>query len=299
MIQVADGKIRDFAIFIQSHGRADRVYTLRTLEKAGNQQDVYIVVDDEDAALPEYVQRFGEDRVLVFSKRESRQHFDVMDNFRNEKAVVFARNECFRLARRLGLRYFLELDDDYVEFAYRIDSDGGYNRATDPVRDINVHIIKLVEVFDRLPEYVVVLSIAQGGDFVGGSQGGLAKTLAVKRKAMNWFICSVDREFRFVGRINEDVNTYVGLGKIGKVFLMIPYISLGQIMTQQNQGGMTDMYVDTGTYMKSFYTILDNPSCVKITRMGNKYRRLHHKIEWEYAVPKIISAEVEEAPKSR
>ena len=48
------------------------------------------------------------------------------------------------------------------------------------------------------------------------------------RKAMNSFICSVDRPFQFVGRINEDVNTYVLLGSRG-VFLSILQIGLDQL----------------------------------------------------------------------
>ncbi|NDC49659.1 MAG: hypothetical protein EBZ61_11390, partial [Micrococcales bacterium] len=60
--------------------------------------------------------------------------------------------------------------------------------------------------------------------------------------------------------------------------------------TQQTAGGMTDMYRDTGTYMKSFYTVMMLPSCVTVRPMGGAtFHRLHHHVKWGYAVPKIIS----------
>ena len=51
---------------------------------------------------------------------------------------------------------------------------------------------------------------------------------------------------------------------------------------------MTDIYLDSGTYVKSFYTIMYAPSCTKIRPMGSVYRRLHHSINWNNAVPKVI-----------
>jgi hypothetical protein len=49
------------------------------------------------------------------------------------------------------------------------------------------------------------------------------------------------------------------------------------------------MYIESGTYLKSFYTIIGSPSSVKITMMQTTNRRLHHSINWDCAVPQIIS----------
>ena len=111
----------------------------------------------------------------------------------------------------------------------------------------------------------------------------------VKRKAMNSFFCKTDNPFTFDGRINEDVNAYVGLGRTGNLFLTFCDVSLKQKHTQQNKGGMTETYNEGGTYLKSFYTVMANPSCVKICIMGDKYLRIHHRVNWNNAVPKIIS----------
>ena len=66
-------------------------------------------------------------------------------------------------------------------------------------------------------------------------------------------------------------------------------VQLNQMASQSNSGGMTELYLDSGTYVKSFYTIMVAPSCVTIAPMGVKNRRLHHRIDWGKAVPMIIS----------
>ena len=106
---------------------------------------------------------------------------------------------------------------------------------------------------------------------------------------MNSFFCKTDNQINFIGSINEDVNTYVTKGNRGELYFTIARVSLNQGMTQQNSGGMTETYLDNGTYVKSFPTVMLNPSCVKIGLIGVGHRRIHHKIYWKNAVPKILN----------
>ena len=106
---------------------------------------------------------------------------------------------------------------------------------------------------------------------------------------MNSFLVDVDRPFYFMGRINEDVNTYTTLGNRGELLFTICDLSLEQTITQSNKGGMTDIYLDNGTYVKSFYSVISSPQAVKISTMGTTHRRIHHKVEWKYCSPKILN----------
>ena len=101
-----------FVAFILTHGRPDRVLTYEKLRKHGYTGKIYIVCDDEDKTLPEYRKRFGD--VLVFSKSEIAKTFDEGDNFGDRRAIIYARNACFELARQIGATHFIELDDDYT-----------------------------------------------------------------------------------------------------------------------------------------------------------------------------------------
>ena len=277
----------DFAVFILSHGRPDNVITLNTLKKANYTGKWYIVIDNEDDKADKYYKKYGTDKVIMFDKLEISKKFDTADMSQERRTVVYARNACFEIAEKLGLTYFLELDDDYNKFSYRKETDGLLTQR------VNVkQADKMFELMIDFLEKTQALTVAfgQGGDYVGGLNSGLYK-VQVKRKAMNTFFCTTKRPFKFVGRINEDTNTYVLYGSRGHLFLTIRDVMINQLETQSNKGGMTDVYLNSGTYLKSFYTVMMCPSCVKISRMGNTStsKRIHHRIDWNSAVPKIIS----------
>lgn len=114
----------DFAVFILSNGRPDNIKTLRALKKANYTGNWYIVCDDLDTTLPEYKKKF-KDRVIVFDKRAIAAKIDTGINDNEDmRAIVYARNACFDIAKYLGLTYFLELDDDYTSFDARYISKG-------------------------------------------------------------------------------------------------------------------------------------------------------------------------------
>jgi hypothetical protein len=95
----------------------------------------------------------------------------------------------------------------------------------------------------------------------------------------------------FFGHMNEDVSAYVTYGHRGDLMASTEQVYLTQKPTQTTAGGMSDAYLESGTYVKSFYTVMANPSCVQIGTMGDPRGsgyRIHHKINWHKAVPKII-----------
>ncbi|QIK58827.1 hypothetical protein G7050_02800 [Dysgonomonas sp. HDW5A] len=277
-------KNKDFAVFILTHGRPTKVHTYSSLLKCGYTGRIYIVIDNEDIQAEAYKQAYG-DKVIVFDKKAISDTFDEGDNFEDRRAIVYARNACFEIAKNLGIKYFMQLDDDYTAFSYRFTSKGKYLHRS--MKNIDV-------IFDAMLDYyktinVKSIAMAQSGDFIGGENGQFGKGRKLFRKCMNTFLCSTDRPFQFVGRINEDVNTYTNVQSRGNVFLTLSNIAINQLSTQSNSGGMTELYLDSGTYVKSFYTVMYAPSCCKIVPMGETHRRLHHRISWKNAVPVIIN----------
>ena len=279
---------KKFCTFILTHGRPDNVITYNTLNRCGYDGDLYIVIDNEDKMAERYKELYG-DKVIMFDKLKVSKTFDQADNFDDRRAIVYARNVCFELAEKLGYEWFIQLDDDYTAFNNSVDEDLNY---TTKQKKINFN--RVVESYIRFMESnpnVSTIAFAQGGDFIGGAKSGLMKDM-IKRKAMNSFICSTNRKFTFLGRINEDVNTYTRMGSIGKLFFTIPHVRLEQKQTQKNAGGMTDIYKLNGTYVKSFYSVIFQPSSVKIKTMGVSERRLHHSINWKFTVPRILNEEL-------
>ena len=271
-----------FVALILTHGRPDKVYTYDALRKLGYTGDIIVVVDNEDATLEEYKKKFPD--VYVFDKKTEAALTDEGDNFQDRRAIIYARNASFQIAKERGYRYFIELDDDYFEFSYTYAASGEPKQRS---------IRSLDKVFDALIEFkkrtgALTVAMAQRGDFVGGRENNIVQGEILKRKAMNTFICDTEQPFRFFGKINEDVNAYTVLGSRGALFLQVPHVAINQINTQQSSGGMTDLYLDSGTYVKSFYTVMYAPSCTCIRMMGTKHRRLHHSIRWNNAVPRIL-----------
>lgn len=193
----------DFCALILTHGRPDNIQTLAALKRFGYTGAVYLVVDDEDAALPAYRAKFG-DMVVAFSKAEIEPSIDLCDGSESKKAI------------------------------------------------------------------------------------------SAKRKAMNVFVCDTGRPFRYVARMNDDVTTYVNLQRRGLPFLTFLAAQVNQAETQSRAGGLTEMYEQFGTYVKSFYSVMFDPSCVRVASLGDPrvggagYKRLHHLIDWNAAAPCII-----------
>lgn len=279
---------KDFAAFILTHGRPNNVITYKKLKLSGYTGKIYIIIDNEDKTKKDYYKKFG-DKVIIFNKKEVAKTFDEADNFNDRRSIVYARNVCFSIAKDLGLKYFIQLDDDYFEFNYRLDNDLNYVTGK-YVKNLDV-IFKSMVSFMQSNKQVSSIAMAQCGDFIGGANGNLARKKTLKRKAMNTFVCSVDRPFKFIGRINEDVTTYTNRASVGLVFFTIPHLAINQRDTQSNKGGMTDIYLNNGTYIKSFYSVMFSPSCVKVSLMGETRKRLHHRVSWNNAVPKILKEE--------
>jgi hypothetical protein len=279
----------NFAVFILTHGRANNVITYAALKKHGYTGKIYLMVDDTDLQIEEYKKTYGK-QVIVFNKQKAIDYTDSADNFKNRKTIIYARNWNFVIAKEMGLDYFLQLDDDYTSFCHTINNDGVYLTKQPGIKNFDA----LCEVMTQflIDSNANTVCMSQGGDFIGGAGSKISKLAAqgqFSRKAMNSFFLSTSKPFKFQGRINEDVNSYVGLGNLGKLFITVPRIRLEQKTTQANAGGMTDVYVNSGTYVKSFYSVMYAPSCVRISEMGVLNKRLHHRVNWQNAVPKIVN----------
>ena len=201
---------------------------------------------------------------------------DEFNNFDNRKVIVHARNACFHIAKKIGIKYFVQLDDDYYYFGYR-----GENGAVKSTRlnDVFTSMLTFIKTAN-----IKTIAFSQGGDHIGGFSG-----VKLKRKAMNSFFCSVENEFQFIGGINEDVNTYTTLASRGNVFFTFTGFQLDQKDTQSQGSGMTDAYNLQGTYVKSFHSVLSMPSSVKVSMMNSRNTpRLHHSVSWKHTTPMII-----------
>jgi len=277
-------KYKDFAVFIMVHGRPDKMWTYHTLRKQGYTGKIFLIADNLDKRLEEYKAKYGE-KLLVFDKKKAALDMQTGDNSGELRSTLFATNITFKLAKEKGIKYFFNMCDDYTGFEYRQDENLKYGgRMVKNLDGVFESLLKYYKSIDCLS-----IAFAQSGDFMGGKNSSLAKELKMKRKAMNTFLCSTERPFKFIGRMNEDITTYVNLGSTGGLFLTIPNVSIYQQPTQKEAGGMTEVYRLYGTYVKSFFSVMFNPSSVKVSVLGYTKKRIHHRVSWNNAVPKILN----------
>lgn len=283
----------DFGVLILTNNRPEKIYTYDTLIRSGYTGKIFIVIDDLDPSKEKYLSKFGSS-CIVFNKKEAGKITDSGDNFGTLRGVVYARNASFEVARRVGLKYFIQLDDDYRHFQFRFNDKLDYGPKV--LKDLDKVFASLLKFF--IASKATSVAIAQGGDFIGGEGSPMAERIKLKRKCMNSFICCVDRPFKFMGRINEDVNAYTGPASRGLLFFTTNQVSLEQIQTQTNSGGLTEIYLDLGTYVKSFYSVIFYPSSIKVKVLRDRdNQRLHHSVSWRNTVPVILRENVKKYDK--
>ena len=275
-----------YAVFILTHGRPDKQITAKTLRKGKYTGKIYFVIDDQDETGEEYKKLYG-DKVIVFDKKEWLKKTDTMDTEERMDVVVYARNAVYEIAKNLGYRYFIVLDDDYKNFQHR---------WTEGEKLLTKEAVNLDKLFDVSFRFLVDTGMkcfgwCQGGDFIGGAESPRVKNRVV-RKIMNTYFLDTENPVTFKGTTNEDMVASLYHGQMGDVILSSIDMMIVQERTQKQAGGLTQAYLDYGTYTKSFYALMMNPSCVKIAEMGDPksgHYRWHHRIAYLNSCPCIIS----------
>lgn len=276
----------DFAVFILTHGRADRVITVRTLLGAGYTGAWHLLIDDEDSTAEDYRRRYPEPgRVVQFSKEEAAGYSDAGNNFGDRRTPLFARNAVHRIAKELGYRHYLTLDDDYTTFYLRNNSEGVYGSYKIRTTFDDV-VVAMLRFLDASP-FVAVAS-SQGGDHIGGG-GRNARRMA--RKCMNAFFCDVERDLVYQGVFNDDVNTYSERQRRGRPMATVLSLQVNQPVTQSNAGGITELYLRFGTYVKSATTLMYCPSATRIGSLWDPRSpnpRIHHQVRFRNVAPLLL-----------
>jgi hypothetical protein len=222
---------------------------------------------------------------------------DLGDNRPPEGVVVVARNYAWTIAERLGWTHFAVWDDDYTRFVWLFGSEPG--RLLKDRRNVK-NLGRVFEIAcDFLDETPTdVFAFVQTGDLIGGNHGKWTRTAGVAlnegavRKAMNFYVFRTDRRQDFYGRLNEDVCAYVLNGMRGALYFSSNYLLGMQQITQHNPGGLTDAYLNLGTYVKSFYALMMAPGSVQIAPLATENARIHHVVRWDYTTPRILRESV-------
>jgi hypothetical protein len=271
----------DFAIFIISHERADRVESYDMLRKAGYTGKICIVVDDEDSQLSEYKEKFiglGDDYV-IYNKDVYRASTEVCR--RVEGCATYARNAVEYFAKAKGLKAFMVADDDLLRLRFRHD-EKGVLKSTPVTSGLNEILESYIDFI--LESNIACVSFGTANAYMNGIK---PESVSNNRLPFNCFIRNAEYTWTWKAEIYEDAVTSILESWNGDFAMQLPFIQCDMCpMDAGAKGGMTDVYSAISQYEKNFPVLIYAPSCVKL---GLGKRSFIYTVQKKNAFPKLIS----------
>ena len=274
-------KDRISTVYIMSKGRP-ACATAQMLTDIGYPGEWFIVCGDNDDTLPQYRERWGEKKVLVFDWKAYVEKTDLLDPFGVDNGkpsgAAPARNAIRDLSAGRGEERHWQFDDDFPIF-YDIDDRTG----------------RKIRIEDGTLLYGRLWRIAKYGHDAGlldiGVDGATLFVDAESRRkvARQVFCChnlrSDDKFLPWRGRVADDIVQALDTARnpLNGIQLSIKWFGYAYEQSAKNEGGNTDLYLSEGYIRKAGYAILVSPSSCKV-RIDAKGPH----IRMSYPQPKII-----------
>ena len=275
---------KKFAVFILTHGRPHNQLTVKSLHDVGYTGDLYLVVDDQDESVNEYIAVWGAERVIVFDKDYFIRHTDTGLHTPVPKFAVFARNAIEHIAKEMGYKTFLMLDDDLTKIRVRLpegDSLKSYQ--------INGQFDAIIETS---VDYVVNCDIACMGLgfcnlYIGGVEN-FNKENPRQRLCAEAFIRNTAHPISWRLNMVEDLITSIDAAMSGEVwFQFLPIQCEIKMSEGEVDGGNSDVYRQLGMYRISFMPVIAYPSSNAVRRGKKSWASTTSP---DKCIPKIISS---------
>ena len=275
----------DFAIFICTHERPNKQHTLKKLLSAGYTGKYFLLLDDEDTTLFEYVKLYGREHIYVFNKCE---YIKKTDRFvalcdAPTKAVVYARNAAFDIAKKLGLNSFVVADDDIASLRHRYIKDGSLRSS-----EITYGFDEICLLYNSflLANNFYCVSFGCVPNYFGGISTFL-NSQSNARVCHNFIFVNAKMKFRWMSAFLEDMTTPFVYGRKGALFLSLLDVQLVNPPLGSNAGGMYDTYKNLSGFTRSFYSFICSPTNIRVYWCNGGWRT---GILKDNSVPKIISS---------
>ena len=225
---------------------------------------------------------WGKDRVLIFDWYEEIKHTDTLDNFGFEKmpsGAVPVRNATIAISQLRGERRHWQLDDDYTGFALT---------NANLVKKKGLNGRELQWWMCRIAKFADSISIPNCGFALGTIESAPENALKLGTRVFNAHNqSSTGLATRWRSRLNDDLINAIDTHRLGqKVEYSFLFLALTMPPSQQEEGGLSDIYRDEGTVRKSAYPILLAPNAAKLVI---KFGRYHHAVNWKKIRAKVIS----------
>lgn len=264
-------KTNKIGYFIISNGRPSEQLTYDLLKSSNvNMDDVYIVCDDLDETLPEYIKNYG-DRVVVFNK----QHYiDTCDSGVQHPTglhSVYARNAAQDIAKEKGYEFFAISDDDIKALHHRIIENGKLKAYI--VKDINKCLLSYIE-FMKCSTHISCLGFGTNNTFIGGVNSKVFRQ-GFEYMAVNMALYRNDVKLNYSSECQEDLIASMLNNSIGKLIISPPFIMVDAIVKGRNNGGNAGCYDKENMYNTYFGTLIYVPASIRISSNIDKLTKIN------------------------
>lgn len=270
-----------FAVFIITHGRADRVETYDTLRRCGYTGRIFIVVDNEDTQLSKYLIRFND--VLVFNKQMRINATDTIMSTDIRSSAVFARNTVEHYAKHFGLHAFAVFDDDITSLRYRW-IEGSVIKS----KSISCNMDSIFELYSDfiIQSDITATSFMDVMFYVNGVQG-IDDRICKSRYFYQIYIRNTSHDVEWLGIMNEDHITEIITASRGKFWWALPYITYDAVNMDKLEGGNKSNYEKLSSFKRSFLATVVSPNSCGLRVVKDKFKIKNIP---DNCTPKVISS---------
>jgi hypothetical protein len=252
----------DFAVFICTHGRPHNQLTLETLLNSGYNGRWYLVVDDTDSTIQEYIDEYGADNIIIFDKNYyiNSDRFDNGDNQLHAKCILYAKRAVEDIARAYGYKYFAVADDDITELSIRYKVGNHLKR------------IKAKHLDDILEACIDLMDDTTGGFGFGTVLSYFSGVNTSFEKALHgscvlpcqFVVRNASVRVDWISWFAEDNITLLQSGCLGIKWLRILFVQQMTVPVGDPKcvGGMADTYRSHDSYTLNFNLIKQCPNRV-------------------------------------
>ena len=273
----------DFAVFICTHGRPNKQLTLNTLRNCGYTGKIYLVLDDTDSTIQQYIDIYGTDNILVFDKNYFINTCYKGSSENVYKCILYAKAAVEFIAKDMGLKSFVIADDDIIKFRFRYIENN--KLCSTPVSNLNGVLDLYIDYL--LDSNITTLGFGTVHTYIGGIKGLTAYNLTNRRFTYNFILRNAEKPVTWYSEMNEDSITPVLMGLSGQVWLQLPFVQLDMLPCRAgSSGGMSEVYSSMTEFKQFSYFILHTPSCVSLLKRYGKYT---HAFDRNKTFVKIIS----------
>lgn len=273
----------DFAIFICTHGRPDKQLTYKTLKNYGYNGKIYLVLDDTDSTIQQYIDNFGTDNIYVFDKQHYINDTDVGTNNPSFKCIVYAKNAVEDIARDLNLTSFVIADDDIEKFRFRFQNNAKLSSYKLCEFDVCVELCNEL----LLSADIASLGFSFTQMYFGGCEG--LKDLYKFRVPYNFVFRNAKFRVNWQSWFGEDIITALSYNKTGQFWTVIPNIQqdIANVGSGNADGGMADVYRTIDSFRLAMCDFIYHPSAIRPYWYKNKFMAAIKKVN---AYPLLISS---------